>query len=291
MSKFSFRWGVSLFDNARTEIPNIILRYYHKVPVTNIEMMFILHLASFKYEMEGSSAKPSLTKTLRERMGYKSNQGIINVEQSLVDKGLLIVKKSPGKRSEYDFAPFSEKILLIASQEESSTKLDGSESSTKLDDNQSTNIDDQSSTKLDGSRQQNLTRIREEEKESNKRGKERPPAIPAYAIFVEVTGYYGITNYWQDEMGRIVGPKPKDLDFWRKVVIGWTGKYSSKHNVEGMLDYYNRREIPGFSGNNQTTPKPTPPTKPPVNTEQYERLRAEDEAQIYNPLKEEVHAS
>lgn len=40
-----------------------------------------------------------------------------------------------------------------------------------------------------------------------------------------------------------------------------------------------------------TTPKPTPPTKPPVNTEQYERLRAEDEAQIYDPLKEEVHAS
>jgi len=78
---------------------------------------------------------------------------------------------------------------------------------------------------------------------------QRAIIIPAYKVFVEVTDYYAITKHWRGEMARIVGETTEDLEFWRLVVIGWTGKYPSRHNVEGMLDYYKRREIPGYSGN------------------------------------------
>lgn len=167
MTNFSFRWGVDIFDNDYTQIPNWVLACYNEAGITNTEMMFIIHLASFKYESASSKARPSLTKTLRERMGYKSNQGIINVQEGLVKKGLLIVDKRPGQCSVYDFTPFSKKVVKIAlanelnAPAESSTKLDDSEPGLEAD--QSTKLDDRSSTKLDGSRQQNLTRRRVEE--------------------------------------------------------------------------------------------------------------------------------
>ncbi len=169
---YSFRWGVDLFDNKHTQIPNWVLVYYHRVGVTNTEMMFITHLASFKHETASGKASPSLTKTLRERMGYKSNQGIINVQNGLVEKGLLVVHKSQGRRSVYDFAPFSKQVIRIAmlegldtDTENPSTKLDESDKDEILD--QSTKLDEESSTKLDWSRQQNLTQ-KEEVKENRK---------------------------------------------------------------------------------------------------------------------------
>lgn len=79
-----------------------------------------------------------------------------------------------------------------------------------------------------------------------KQKKQREPPSPAYKVFIEITEYFAVNTHWRNEMARIVGDKPEDLEFWRKVIIGWTGKYPSKHNVEGMLDYYQRREIPGY---------------------------------------------
>lgn len=76
--------------------------------------------------------------------------------------------------------------------------------------------------------------------------KQTAPDSPAFKVFTEITEYYAITTHWRNEATRIVGEKPEDLEFWRKVVIGWTGKYPSKHNIEGMLDFYKRREIPGY---------------------------------------------
>lgn len=88
-------------------------------------------------------------------------------------------------------------------------------------------------------------------------GKTPPPVIPAFKIYVEVTEYYSVSKHWRFEMGKVVGDKPDDLDFWRRVVIGWTGKYATKHNVQGMLDYYKRHEIPG----EQLQPLPKPPER------------------------------
>lgn len=80
--------------------------------------------------------------------------------------------------------------------------------------------------------------------------RERPAIIPAYKVFTEITNYFAITIFWRNEMAATIGELPDDLEFWRKVVIGWTGKYPSKHNVEGMLDFYKRREIPGYQHQN-----------------------------------------
>lgn len=99
--------------------------------------------------------------------------------------------------------------------------------------------------------------LKEESNPSEESKRERAPAgkgrsrlddkvIPAFKVYVEITDFYQITKYWRGEMARIVGDKPEDLEFWRQVVIGWTGKYQTRHNVEGMLDYYKRREIPGY---------------------------------------------
>lgn len=148
MSKHSFRWGVDLYDDAHTQIPNDILRYYHLVPwqiknergeviktgvgISNTEMMFIIHLASHKHETENSKANPSLTTTLRERMNYKSNLGIIKIKQNLTEKGLLLSEGRPGKTSVYDFSPLSTAVMEIAYEKrrqvecrESLTKVNG----------------------------------------------------------------------------------------------------------------------------------------------------------------------
>lgn len=104
---------------------------------------------------------------------------------------------------------------------------------------------------------------------------QKPVTIPAFKIFVEITDFYAITKYWQTEAGRIVGDKPEDLEFWRRVVIGWTGKYPTKHNIQGMLDYYQRREIPGYQSNgaSRNGHKPTNQQPAAIPTDPAEQAR------------------
>lgn len=121
--------------------------------------------------------------------------------------------------------------------------------------------------------------LKEESNPSEESKRERAPAgkgrsrlddkvIPAFKVYVEITDFYQITKYWRGEMARIVGDKPEDLEFWRQVVIGWTGKYQTRHNVEGMLDYYKRREIPGYQPKQKANTNGTGYTKrtkqPPI---------------------------
>lgn len=128
-----------------------------------------------------------------------------------------------------------------------------------------------------------ITPNKESKRESVK-NHTRPIEIPSFKIFVEITEYRAITKHWQGEMARIVGDKPDDLAFWRKVVIGWTGKYPSKHNVEGMLDYYKRREIPGYNGNRDNgAARPANKSSPPASDD-YQRLREQDKSQVFDPL-------
>ena len=206
---YSFRWGVDIFDNSATNVPNWILAYYHRVPwtlpdgksgygISNTEMMFIIHLSSFKYESPQGKAAPSLTGTIKERMNYQSNQGVINIAQGLLDKGLLLIEKQPGKPSVYDFTPFSRRVVEIARADmcdiedaNPSTKVDDSGNppktnpSTKLDDQSSTKLDDsktKSSTKVDGSRQQKLTRrIKEEKEETRIKGQEKSGSVLSFS--------------------------------------------------------------------------------------------------------------
>lgn len=50
---------------------------------------------------------------------------------------------------------------------------------------------------------------------------------------------------WYDDVERIVGTKQDDLEFWGRVVKAWVGIGWKQVNVKGMLDFYQRREIPG----------------------------------------------
>ena len=50
-------------------------------------------------------------------------------------------------------------------------------------------------------------------------------------------------------MSNTVGDKRESLERWAAVIKGWTGKGWFEGNIEGMLDYYNRGEIPGENKN------------------------------------------
>lgn len=310
---YSFRWGVELFDNARTEVPNIILENYYRVPwtktnqetgeieqgygISNSEMMFIINLASFKYESPKGKAMPSLTKTLRIRMGYKTNQGIINLQQGLIDKGLLIVSKRIGARSEYDFAPFSRAILAI-SQQNPSTKIDYSnpsikiDSSIKIDGDSSTKIDYHPSTKIDSKK-----RSKEENQEKNARAKKSDPLADifngqnkvsestspnpqdqwfeyrdkAISIYVNVVGILGKDAQEQKiRKELILGGVAKRIDFspdcWQRSIVdslahnvapGNIARFFEVYDAGGDYNNYLAKRYPG-NGYTQTT-KPSDP--------------------------------
>jgi len=74
--------------------------------------MFIIHLASFNYE---GAKPPSITGTLRRRMGYDSKRGVINLEQGLINKGLLVVNiaQSGSRPDNYDFTAFCAAITSL----------------------------------------------------------------------------------------------------------------------------------------------------------------------------------
>ena len=59
-------------------------------------------------------------------------------------------------------------------------------------------------------------------------------------------------------MAEIVGDSPDNLAFWSQVVEGHTGCGWFKGNVKLMLEYFQRREIPGTYKNGATNGhKPT----------------------------------
>lgn len=72
-----------------------------------------------------------------------------------------------------------------------------------------------------------------------------PAPIPAYKVFVDTTGCNGIHKTWIGKIAEAVGEQPADLDLWKTIIIAWLGLGWKKTNVSGMLDYFNRGEIPG----------------------------------------------
>lgn len=175
--KFRFRWGIPEWDVGSTTIPNPIFQYYSQVPwvnkdnkegigISNTEVMFILHLASFHYESAKGKSRPSLTTTLRRRMGYKTNQGIINIMQGLEHKNLIVIERLIGERSVYSFENFALAIMKLWESDNSSANVDQStrvDQSTKVDDHPSTKVDDNPSTKIDPK-----NKSKEEKKEERK---------------------------------------------------------------------------------------------------------------------------
>lgn len=122
--QFSHRWGIPWdSDVTYVEVLTFILEHYAELGVTNTEMMLTIHLASFKYESEQGESRPALSTTIRERMGYDSEEGVRKVLRSLKRKRWLKVIDRPGKPNIYDFEPLARACHRL-SLEKHSTGVD-----------------------------------------------------------------------------------------------------------------------------------------------------------------------
>ncbi len=81
--------------------------------------------------------------------------------------------------------------------------------------------------------------------ERHKGGREKhTPPPPAVRVFREVRRKYPVGELWT-EIDQTVGSSPDDLEFWNQVLVRWAGCGYNPMAVDGPLDYFRRRELPG----------------------------------------------
>ncbi len=110
---------------------------------------------------------------------------------------------------------------------------------------------------------------RSEKREYEKReGAGAPPArkpakneYPAVEVYRTAAGTYPNKTLWQS-MDEAIGSKPDDLTFWQQVVTAWVAKGWNPRNLQGMFDFYKRRELPANGHVSKAidpmAPSPTP---------------------------------
>lgn len=79
---------------------------------------------------------------------------------------------------------------------------------------------------------------------SSRKKKPRTPVPPAVKVFRENAHYYPAKS-WYDDVAEAVGDDPSNLELWGKVVKGYVGQGWNPTNVSNMLEFYQRKEIPG----------------------------------------------
>lgn len=91
-----------------------------------------------------------------------------------------------------------------------------------------------------------LQKSNAEEESSKKKKKKKStgedPRPPAVDVYREETYYFPPKSWWPDLEA------VEDLEFWRQVVHAYVGLGWNKRNVQGMLEWYERREIPHVAG-------------------------------------------
>ena len=107
----SFRWGIPWLDFVYTTIPNFFFRRYVEVGITRDEFLFVLHLASYKFESPRGQARPSIP-TIAVEMGC-SKRHVQRLRAALVEKALLIVTERPGRPSQYSFENLAIRLLQL----------------------------------------------------------------------------------------------------------------------------------------------------------------------------------
>lgn len=65
---------------------------------------------------------------------------------------------------------------------------------------------------------------------------------------------------WYGDIVRVVGEAVANLEFWRQVVHAWIGLGWNPGNVQGMLDCFQRRELPQPRNGNGKQPRLQPAT-------------------------------
>jgi hypothetical protein len=82
----------------------------------------------------------------------------------------------------------------------------------------------------------------------NSRPQKRPrvpptSAPPAVETFRQVTGRYP-PKAWFGKLSSVVGNSPEELSRWQDVCLAWVGEGWKATNVAGMLQFFERHEIP-----------------------------------------------
>lgn len=75
----------------------------------------------------------------------------------------------------------------------------------------------------------------------------KPPRPLGVDVFREVMDRFPRKTWWTD-IEKAVGSDPADLDRWRKVVHTYDGLGWNPTNVVGMLEWFDRNEIPNVKG-------------------------------------------
>lgn len=79
------------------------------------------------------------------------------------------------------------------------------------------------------------------------------PATPAPAKHPAIMAYRELARLWPEKPWQLiitetVGTDPPAIDRWKETVLAWLGMGWSKRNIKGMLEFYQRNEIPGAKG-------------------------------------------
>lgn len=83
------------------------------------------------------------------------------------------------------------------------------------------------------------------------------PIHPAIVRFVSVTGRKVPNEAWAQRIEHAIGPDPPSMARWTRVINAWVGLGWNPGNVQGMLEYYERGEIPGKDGIRGNTGPPS----------------------------------
>jgi hypothetical protein len=118
----SFRWGIPWLDRDYMQIPTAFFRFYHQVGLTRAEFLFVLHLASYKFESREGQSRPSLT-TIAGEMGI-SVRTAQRLRAHLEEGGLLQVFYQRGKPSIYSFHLLARALLEAEKQGEQNVTPD-----------------------------------------------------------------------------------------------------------------------------------------------------------------------
>lgn len=109
--RFSSRWDIPWLDVGFVQVPNCFFRHYKELGITRDEFLFIMHLATYKYESARGYAYPSLG-TIAQQMGLSRRQ-VRRLRKSLEDNGWLTVYRRPGETSVYSFQAFALAMMRL----------------------------------------------------------------------------------------------------------------------------------------------------------------------------------
>jgi hypothetical protein len=107
-ARFSFTWGLPILrDMGHVQVHNFMLRTYTRLGLTRLEMLCLIHLASYHYNSPNGESSPARA-TVAAEMGYGDPSRMSGLIAGLEAKGMLLVERRAGRTSIYDAHPFAQ---------------------------------------------------------------------------------------------------------------------------------------------------------------------------------------